>query len=201
MLLIDVWGIWFCLFVKPVTSMRLLTKGNWFTKMAKLVFLLLFSEQTGLYPKATNSHLKPVVFTPTVKSVFLSHPKVLRWTRKSLSGSYLLGLEAASPWQNPGAPLAWGLWCWQEQVSHPRCPGRQGRSSPGQAGQLPGSHCPETRKSKQMPLARTGELLKWRCGVTFPHPSARKQDPLVCHHQQCWGSYTLTLLFKNWTLE
>lgn len=149
MFLIEVWGNWFCLFVRTITSLRLLTKSYWFTKMAKLVFLLLFSKQTGLFSKPTNSHLKPVVFTPKVKFVFLSHPKAFRWTRKSLSGSYLLGLEAASPWQNPGVPLAWGprqVRCWQEQVSHPCCPGRQGHSSPEQAGQLPGNHCSELRE-------------------------------------------------------
>jgi len=55
------------LFVKPITSIRLLTEGYWFTKTVKAVSLL-FSKQTGLYSKHTNSHFKAVVFTTRIFS-------------------------------------------------------------------------------------------------------------------------------------
>lgn len=83
MLLTEVRDIWFCLFVKPITSMRLFTKGYRFTRTARSVFPLLFSKHAGLYSKQTNSHLKAAVFTPMVKYVFLSYPKVFKRPRKT----------------------------------------------------------------------------------------------------------------------
>lgn len=80
--LIEVWGNRFCLFVKLIAFMRLLTKGYRFTKMAKLVFLLLFSQQTGLFSKPTNSHLKPVVFHAQGEVCFPEPSKGLKVNKK-----------------------------------------------------------------------------------------------------------------------
>lgn len=205
---------------ETITSMRLLTKGYWFTRTAQSVFLL-FSKQTGLYSNHTNSHLKAAVLTPTVKYIFPELSKGLSATKKRKASLLVTCLVCGLPAWVLGSPRGsrrlegcsrCGTGGSGSHVSvflagghAPRCGGRKS----GRLGSLQGITVQKWGKKKWNAfLARTWAFVKGRCGATSLQPGAGGQHPPLCHHQ-CRGDqprrmlwiYIFKLFFKNWTLE
>lgn len=203
-LLTEVRDTWFRLFLKWITSTRLLPKGYWFTKTAKSVFLLLSSRQTGLRSKHTNSHLKAVGFTPMVRCVFLSSPKFSNWTREKKKPHWKLpvwfagcqpeylaaaggpvGLRAAADVVLVGAGLV-SAFSWQVGMLLTEAAVK----AMGWAASRESLFRNEGGKNKIYFL-----LGQYRCGVTTMHLGAAGHQSLLCHHQ-CWGDHSRTMLWK-----
>lgn len=107
--------------ILPVCETNCIYKATFIKRLvyqSSCAVFLLFAKQIASTQNTPVGLWRPVVLTPLVKHILLSNLKVFNQTRKYLTASYLLGLEAASlsTWQRLRVLLAWVLkemWhCW-----------------------------------------------------------------------------------------